>query len=208
MVPWIRSYRVPQGTPISAIAANISMLDFDVAVNDYVLKHGGFYRRYSDDILVVVPTVHRSRVTDFVKQALRSKAGGLRLNNDKTLDVEFVSGSLAGVSKPLQYLGFVFDGEDIRIRPNTLSRYWRRVHRTLKWALRQQAKAVTKKIEGREVLHRREIHARLPHLGEDTFISGYIKRAIKITGSKAINRQVKQHIPKIGRMIQRLSQQP
>ena len=100
VVPWIRDYRIPQGTPLSAMAANISMLDFDFAVNDYVQKHGGFYRRYSDDILVVVPVAHRSRATDFVKQALRSMAGGLRLNHDKTLEVEFVSGSLAcGLSR-------------------------------------------------------------------------------------------------------------
>lgn len=61
VVPWIRGHRVPQGTPLSAMAANISMLDFDLAVNSYVQRHGGFYRRYSDDILVVVPARHRAR---------------------------------------------------------------------------------------------------------------------------------------------------
>lgn len=201
VVPWIRDHRVPQGTPLSAMAANISMLDFDLAVNSYVQKHGGFYRRYSDDILVVVPAAHRARVTAFVKQTLRSNAGGLRLNDTKTLQVEFVGGSLASLSKPLQYLGFVFDGENVLIRSSTLSRYWRRVHRTLRWAQRQQAKALADKIGGRDVIHRRELHARLTHLGKDTFVSGYAKRAAETLASKAIKRQVKRHLLKIERLL-------
>lgn len=203
VVPWVRGYRVPQGTPISAIAANVSMLDFDLAVNGYVRNLGGFYRRYSDDILVVVPAIHRSRVTAFVKQALHSKAGGLRINDDKTLEVEFMGGSLTSLSKPLQYLGFLFDGEKILIRPSTLSRYWRRVHRTLKWTRRQQAQVLAEKMEGRKVIHRREVHARLTHLGEDSFVSGYAKRAAKILSSKAVRGQLRRHSPKIEKLLNR-----
>lgn len=201
VVPWLRDHRVPQGTPLSAMAANISMLDFDIAVNSYIQSHGGFYRRYSDDILVVVPVALRARVTSFVRQALRSKAGGLKLNDDKTLEVEFMGGSLASISKPLQYLGFMFDGKNVLIRPGTLSRYWRRVHRTVNWVRRQRSKAKAGEILGHDVVHRRELNARVTHLGEDTFISSYVKRAAKITGSKAIRRQVKHHVLKINRII-------
>ena len=202
VVPWVRDHRVPQGTPLSAMAANISMLDFDVTVNSHVQRLGGFYRRYSDDILVVVPVAHRMHVAQFLRRTLHAMAGGLRLNDGKTLEVEFVGGTLASLSKPLQYLGFMFNGEDILIRPSTLSRYWRRVHRTVRWALRQQAKAAAERIDGRDVVHRREVHARVTHLGTDTFVSSYVKRSAKVTGSKLIKRQLKGHVSKIQRLLE------
>ena len=50
-----KSYQIPQGSPISAVLANIYMIDADKYVNEYVTSLGGIYRRYSDDFIVVIP---------------------------------------------------------------------------------------------------------------------------------------------------------
>lgn len=50
-----KSMGIPQGSPISSLLSNFSMLDFDCAMATNVASWGGLYRRYSDDILVVVP---------------------------------------------------------------------------------------------------------------------------------------------------------
>ena len=49
------SYGIPQGSPISAVLANIYMLDADALIYQAVMKCKGFYMRYSDDFIVVLP---------------------------------------------------------------------------------------------------------------------------------------------------------
>lgn len=46
---------IPQGTALSALLANIYMLEFDIEVDKMVRKFGGIYRRYSDDFVIVLP---------------------------------------------------------------------------------------------------------------------------------------------------------
>ncbi|UII26481.1 hypothetical protein LVD15_24820 [Fulvivirga maritima] len=47
------SVGIPQGSPISATLANIYMLDFDQEIFDEVSSVGGFYQRYSDDLIII-----------------------------------------------------------------------------------------------------------------------------------------------------------
>ena len=55
--PWRyhRRIGVPQGSPISATLANIYMLSADKQLHEYVTSFGGFYMRYSDDFMIVLP---------------------------------------------------------------------------------------------------------------------------------------------------------
>ena len=73
---------IPQGTPISAVLANIYMLSFDISVAALMSEVGGKYFRYCDDILCVVPSnslidVEQSIVAELAKIELS-------LNTDKT----------------------------------------------------------------------------------------------------------------------------
>ena len=49
------SYGIPQGSPISATLSNIYLIEFDKIVNIHIKQFGGIYRRYCDDILLILP---------------------------------------------------------------------------------------------------------------------------------------------------------
>src|SRR5699024_2159519 len=48
-------YGVPQGSPISAVLANVYMLAADKKLQEYISSFEGFYMRYSDDFIVIIP---------------------------------------------------------------------------------------------------------------------------------------------------------
>lgn len=53
---------IPQGTSISALFANAYMIEFDKKLSDYVNSVNGFYRRYSDDIILIVPYTEKEKL--------------------------------------------------------------------------------------------------------------------------------------------------
>lgn len=46
-----------QGSAISAVMSNIYMIKFDKLVNDLITSNNGIYRRYSDDIIIIIPSL-------------------------------------------------------------------------------------------------------------------------------------------------------
>src|SRR5690606_15456797 len=64
---------IPQGLPISATLSNIYLYDFDSSiVNEIVVHKNAYYRRYSDDIIIIcnpkdVDQIEK-RVTDLIKE--------------------------------------------------------------------------------------------------------------------------------------------
>lgn len=80
---------IPQGTPLSGLFANIAMLDFDVRLRALLSTMGGSYRRYSDDIAIVLPSSSvESEVITFVTNCLEGL--GLHLKVSKTCRTEFL----------------------------------------------------------------------------------------------------------------------
>jgi hypothetical protein len=61
------SFGIPQGSPISDLLANIYLVDFDCEIQSLVSSVGGVYRRYSDDILIILPGLS----TDWQKMVLK-----------------------------------------------------------------------------------------------------------------------------------------
>ncbi|MDT6939074.1 reverse transcriptase domain-containing protein [Brucella pseudogrignonensis] len=134
-------FGIPQGTPISDLVANFYLIDFDKEVNDYVQALGGMYRRYSDDIIVVIP-VRENTTFDGMKNYLQAniKKYGARLriqdkkvcigefkNSTTNLDYSHLFGEAS--KNGLEYLGFEYDGQDVKIKNSTLSNAWRKLKR-------------------------------------------------------------------------------
>lgn len=202
---------IPQGTPLSAVAANISMLEFDTAVHAVVSAVGGSYRRYSDDILILCSPEHMIALEAAVENALNLQTKTLFLNIDKREEARF---ALPGPSlvpcpprttaKPLQYLGFTFDGQRACIRGGTLSRYYRRMASSVRVAKVRAGLAKVGKIHGREVVHKREVLASHSHLGSSSFISSYAKRSadtMEPFGAETIRRQLSGHMKVLKRRL-------
>jgi RNA-directed DNA polymerase len=195
---------IPQGTPLSAMAANICMLWFDRAVRSAVLAVGASYRRYSDDILVICPPEHAAALEAAVEEAFAKHTKTLRLNTDKREEARFalpgpsiVATPPKKVAKPLQYLGFIFDGRRILLRSGTLSRYYRRMANSVRAAKVKVWQIKRDNLSGRNVVHKRDLLATHTHLGTDNFVSGYMRTAAMTMGplgSKAIKRQLARHV--------------
>lgn len=58
---------IPHGLPVSATLANIYMWDFDESISQLVYGNGGHYRRYSDDIIILIPK------DDDLKKCIKNK---------------------------------------------------------------------------------------------------------------------------------------
>ncbi len=200
---WVnkKSYGIPQGTAISAIAANISMIEFDLAMKFKISSLGGSYRRYSDDILIIVPAYHRADIEEIMGHALKIYTRNLKIKPSKTEIVEFSSTSILSNARPLQYLGFQFTGSKILIRPNTISKFYRRMRKTVAKAFVSQKKVIEGKLNGRRALQKRAIYADLTHLGHNNFVTSYAKQASKKMSSHAIRRQMAGHMKKIHKLL-------
>lgn len=134
---------IPQGLPISAILANIYMLSFDEAIiNELHKKHGVFYRRYSDDIILLCERGQINFVEKFVKKQIEKIH--LNISFEKTERTLFKptenrlqcykikdDGSL-NENHPLNYLGFEFYGYQTLIKSKNLASFYRRMKETIK----------------------------------------------------------------------------
>lgn len=197
---------IPQGTPISATLANLYMLAVDSDLAQFAEQAGGLYRRYSDDLLFVIESGRGPDIEDLVTDALRRI--GLELAEDKTFrarctysggtqQIRKLSASYEDVGRgTIDYLGLSYDGENIRIRPSTISRFHMRMSRGVR-----QAEYVAKESNAAK-LRRRKLLARFSSYGpgrayEDLKqapggLSGYVRKVAEVTGSAAASKQSKQ----------------
>jgi len=184
---------IPQGTPISALLSNIYMIEFDELMCRRMSSIGGDYFRYCDDVLFIVPTEKRDVIAGEVQEEI-FKLGGLSINPDKTERRTFIIESgVQRADKPLQYLGFTFDGQRALIRSAALARYSERVKRGVRMAkstMRKRNAARLIRGEEQKPLFKRKIYQRYSHLGKRNFLR-YGYRAAERFSSDSIKKQLK-----------------
>lgn len=183
---------VPQGSPISALLSNIYMIDFDQEVNEMISALGGRYYRYCDDMLFIVPVGWQDKVAGEVAKKIKMLKVDINPNKTERRIFENVSGKLLA-DKPLQYLGFLFDGRKITIRSAALARYSERMKRGVRLAKHTKVKRNRLKIAaGRKPtkLHKHKLYNKYSHLGQRNFIR-YGLRAAEVMSSDAIRNQLK-----------------
>lgn len=184
---------IPQGSAMSAFLANLYMFEFDRTIQNLMNQNDGYYFRYCDDILCILPLDKDFKLEDTIVSELEKIK--LKLNAKKTETAIFRTSMTGEFSsdRPIQYLGFLFDGKRKLIRTPSLSRYRRNAKKAIRLA-----KATMKKynMERRSlglnprVLYRKKLYKKYFHTGKTNFIR-YGFRASEIMQSKEIRGQMK-----------------
>jgi len=142
---------IPQGSPISCVFANIYMFDLDLAMKQKCYARGGLYRRYSDDILFIIPELHANETELFFKDQIEKKELNFsaekterwRLKDNKVYQIDETYKIIK--EKNFSYLGVEFSGTQFYLRHRGIARVRTRIVNAVKSAQKYKKH---KKLEG------------------------------------------------------------
>jgi len=181
-------FGIPQGTPVSGLYANIYLRSFDRMMADWCNERSGSYRRYSDDIAIALPL---GSEVDEVVETVRIMLAKFKLEvSVKKTEVACFRAGVLTSSKPIQYLGFTFDGTNTLIRASSLDTYLGKMRRGIHAKL---VAAKAKEIPWFEV-YQRELRSRYTHAGKRRNFIRYAYKAADIMNSPEIRQQVKKNV--------------
>ena len=146
-----KTYGIPQGSPISAVFSNIYLMEFDLAMKAYVSQWGGLYVRYCDDVIIILPERGEdefpsfNQMTEFFKTwSSGARIPHLKYSQKKTKYYRFDTGGCAeeclveektcGTAKrsnKLDYLGFIYDGNVVQLRPKSVLKYYYKLYKKI-----------------------------------------------------------------------------
>lgn len=150
-------YGIPQGSPISAVLSNIYLMEFDLALKQFADQCNGFYIRYCDDLILIAPDADGAPTYTEIHEFLNSWTSGskiqhLKCSSNKTKYFYFSNAGCAELDrkteKPkysaksgknrLDYLGFVFDGKTVQLRPKSVLKYYYRAYKKIQNSANQE----------------------------------------------------------------------
>jgi len=213
-------YGIPQGSSISAVYSNVYMIDFDKKINNFITGQKGMYRRYCDDFIVIIPynekdenlNEFKDKYHNFIKKVVKSTPK-LILNEGKTDIYRYDEGSeniiekLDGKEDLLDYLGFTFNGRQVRLREKSLFKYYSRAYKKVKTVNNHLGKSDYYAVK-------KSLYKLYTHLGDKrygkeygNFIT-YARKAHEIFSASQliesdINNQIKKHWNKINSRIKK-----
>lgn len=204
-------YGIPQGSPISALLANVYMLEVDKKVHDIVTSLNGLYMRYSDDFIIILPNIAKSAAEKKLSEIIEliNQTKGLTLQNEKTQFFSFDGTSVTNCSldfntnadnknRYINFLGFTFDGKDVTIRAKTITKYYYRMNRKAKGiAANNGISPKGKKISARNLYEKYSARGK-----KRNFLS-YVALAKTTFKEPSIERDTKRHMQKIRKAINR-----
>lgn len=144
---------IPQGSTISAVLSNVYLIEFDKKIHDYVTNLKGLYLRYSDDFIVIMPKnkdVSFKKCLGFINDCISdTKKLSIQEEKNKMYHYDGIntvtsikSAKEGSTLDAVDYLGFVFDGKTITLRPKTITKYYYRMYRKLNFII--DCKGITK----------------------------------------------------------------
>lgn len=152
-----KPYGIPQGSPISDLLANAYLFDFDCTVSKWCESVGGYYFRYSDDILIICPggETEAFEMMERVRTLIGTHGKKLKIKKEKSSVFSFTSEAngdqrvklLHGDQgrNGLEYLGFRYDGKNVYLRDSTLSNLQRKIVRAARYAANSMARRFSNK---------------------------------------------------------------
>lgn len=135
-------YGIVQGSAMSSVMSNIYMIKFDKLVNDFVTSNSGIYRRYSDDVIIVIPNISKAidvynkimRIKDSIPRLILSpeKTSCFIKRNEVISKVDIFKKKVMKEKDIINYLGFSYDGKVVKIREKTVAKYYRKMYARIK----------------------------------------------------------------------------
>jgi hypothetical protein len=218
---------IPQGSPISDVIANMYLLDFDQSLKLLADKKGWYYRRYSDDILLLVsPDTDLEEVVNGIRTLLDKEGGYLSLKDNKSTFTKFYQadditkckaldekGNIKNANQGLEYLGFSFDGRKINLKSQAIAKYYKKI----RYGIKSHIKLTMDKAKANEATDLKscinKAQATIYHKYSTpnqkwkkynrppaNFIT-YVARAEKIMEDKSIAKQLNKHKSNIRRIL-------
>ncbi|NDV43974.1 reverse transcriptase domain-containing protein [Flagellimonas sediminis] len=133
---------IPQGLPISALLANIYMLPFDFNIIESLVKGKRmFYRRYSDDIVLICNLDEIEQVVKTIGEEIRKIKLKISVEKKEVTIFKEYQGRLQSFrldedelkfNHPLCYLGFEFYGYQTLIKSKNLATFYREMKMAIK----------------------------------------------------------------------------
>lgn len=156
---------IPQGLPISATLANLYLYDFDLSiVENFVRPKNVYYRRYSDDIIIICDIKDANEIEDYINKLIEKSKVEISKHKTERFIFRFVEYSPLHSKRrltsfkiknsednqtiekhaPLIYLGFEYRGYNTVIKSSNLSKYYRRIISITKRRCRRANKLMLK----------------------------------------------------------------
>lgn len=177
---------IPQGSPISGLLANISLVDFD-----YEIKNSFpdvFYRRYSDDLVFVCNKNQLNQLLELIDNKI--KESYLKINAKKSFISYFkkideniicdkVTDGLHNIRgrNYVDYLGLEFGGTKTFLRKNTIQKL---KHKQIKKITNQVFNTIKQKRKKPRKVKKSPVKTK----------SNYLKKAVEIVDNTGIKKQV------------------
>jgi hypothetical protein len=159
---------IPHGLPLSALMANVYMLPFDKRIiNELVDSKGCFYRRYSDDLVVVCDQSEVESVENFVMGIVKEIK--LKIAPEKTEKFIFknfnnrfecfkLDGDVLVPNSYLQYLGFDFYGHKTLIKAANLASFYRDMKESIAMKAKRVKQVQEKYLVDQKIIYKRRIY--------------------------------------------------
>lgn len=167
---------IPHGLPISSLLANMYMYEFDKMVIETVVNQlGGFYRRYSDDIIVLCDPKNEDYVNNFILENIKKIE--LKISLEKIERIAFAE-TTAGIqsfhvaengekkfNRPLNYLGFEFYGHKTLIKSKNISAFYREMKESVATKSRRVEKLKEQLLVDELPIFKRKVYRLYSHKG-------------------------------------------
>ncbi|HCT0491861.1 TPA: RNA-dependent DNA polymerase, partial [Staphylococcus pseudintermedius] len=175
-------FGIPQGTAISAVFANIYALNFDLQMNQLAFSHSGMYRRYSDDFILIIPISSNINNYTEIEVIIKNIAEECKINikDEKTNTFLYSQHNLINLNNKskqnMDYLGFNFDGKNVKMRNKSIYRFYRNAKKLINYANFKKNNNQLEKLPYRKRIYRLYTDLGESRSGRNSFID-YAKKA-------------------------------
>lgn len=176
------------------------MIDFDKSISNYVDSKDGLYLRYSDDLIIIIPTNQLNSIEDIWQEVskIKGKYKTLKMNINKTSGYIYENNKIRSLhrdikgmkdgGKLISYLGFSFDGKNVKFRDKILTKFFYKLYRRIDGMKKREKYRLLKKKKRHTKIDKHQILKVLDSNQKARKFIDYVNRANRVfKGEKYIS---------------------